>query len=75
MPGGAKHNWVAAKELKLGVILGVPIIRIIVFGGLYWGPLLLGNYQLSYQNNGYVYIYIYCICIHCNLHGLPKIVT
>ena len=29
-----------------GTILGVPIIRIIVFGGLYWGPLILGNYRL-----------------------------
>ena len=26
-----------------GTILGVPIIRIIVFGGLYWGPPILGN--------------------------------
>ena len=30
-----------------GTILGVPIIRIIVFWGLYWGPLVLGNYHLS----------------------------
>ena len=29
---------------KLGVnFLGVAIIRIIVFGGLYWGPSILGN--------------------------------
>ena len=27
--------------------LGVPILRIIVFWGLYWGPLILGNYHLS----------------------------
>ena len=26
--------------------LGVPIIRIIVFGGLYWGLFILGNYQM-----------------------------
>ena len=26
-----------------GTILGVPIIRTIVFWGLYWGPLILGN--------------------------------
>ena len=26
-----------------GTILGVPIIRIIVFWGLYWGPFILGN--------------------------------
>ena len=31
---------------KLGVpFLGVPIIRTIVFWGLYWGPLILGNYH------------------------------
>ena len=29
----------------MGTILGVPIIRIIVFWGLYWGPLILGNYH------------------------------
>ena len=28
-----------------GTILGVPIIRTIVFWGLYWGPLILGNYH------------------------------
>ena len=26
-----------------GTLLGVPITRIIVFWGLYWGPLVLGN--------------------------------
>ena len=30
-----------------GTILGVPIIRTIVFWGLYWGPLILGNYHMS----------------------------
>ena len=29
-----------------GTIVGVPIIRTIVFGGLYWGPLILGNYHI-----------------------------
>ena len=28
-----------------GTLLGVQIIRIIVFWGLYWGHLMLGNYQ------------------------------
>ena len=33
---------------KSGVpFLGVLIIRTIVFWGLYWGPLVLGNYQMS----------------------------
>ena len=32
---------------KLGLFFwGVPIIRTLVFWGLYWGPLLLGNYQI-----------------------------
>ena len=30
-----------------GITLGVPIIRIIVFCGLYWGPLILGNYHIG----------------------------
>ena len=32
-----------------GTILGVPIIRIIVFGGLCWGPRNLGNCHISRQ--------------------------
>ena len=31
-----------------GAILGVPIMRTIVFGGLYWGPPTLGSYHLLY---------------------------
>ena len=30
-----------------GTFLGVPAIRTIVFWGLYWGPLILGNYHMS----------------------------
>ena len=30
-----------------GTILGVPIIRTIVFWGLYWGSLILGNYRIG----------------------------
>ena len=30
-----------------GTFLGVPIIRIIVFWGLCWGPLVLGNYHMK----------------------------
>ena len=33
-----------------GTILGVPIIRTIVFRGLYWGPLILGNYHIKNFN-------------------------
>ena len=30
-----------------GTFLGVPIIRTIAYRGLYWGPLILGNYHLG----------------------------
>ena len=33
-----------------GYLSGVPIIRIIVFWGLYWGSLMLGNYHLGYMD-------------------------
>ena len=32
-----------------GTILGVPIIRTKLFLGLYWGPLILGNYHLEVE--------------------------
>ena len=33
---------------KLGVpFLGVPVLRIKIFLGLYWGPPILGNYQIG----------------------------
>ena len=31
----------------MGTSLGVPIIRIIVYWALFWGPLILGNYHLG----------------------------
>ena len=30
-----------------GTLLGVPIIMIVVYRRLYWGPLILGKYHLS----------------------------
>ena len=46
------NKWnVNGSFLKLGVpFLGVPIIRTIVFWGLYRGPLILGNYQIALPN-------------------------
>ena len=35
-----------------GTLLGVPIIRTVIFLGLYWGPLVLGNYHLSNGGSG-----------------------
>ena len=31
-----------------GTFWGVPIIRIIVLWGLYWGPLIFGNYLIDF---------------------------
>ena len=31
-----------------GTILGAPIVRTIVYWGLYWGPLVLGNYHFCW---------------------------
>ena len=33
-------------EIRGTFRLGVPIIRTVVFGSLYWGPPILGNYHL-----------------------------
>ena len=40
----AAHIWGFPKIR--GIILGVPIIRIIIYWGLYWGPPTLGKYHL-----------------------------
>ena len=34
-----------------GTFLGVPIIRIIVYWGLYWGPHILGNYHFGNRSS------------------------
>ena len=43
-PFGAEGIWEFPKIR--GTILGVPILRIIVYWGLYWGPPILGNYHI-----------------------------
>ena len=35
-----------------GTLLGVPIIRTVVFGGLYWVTLILGNYHIGLRVEG-----------------------
>ena len=42
--GELKRNLVVSQYL--GYLLGVPIIKMIIFWVLYWGPPILGNYQL-----------------------------
>ena len=47
---GAEHLGLARLRgfPKLGdTLLGVPIMRIIVFGCLYWDPIILGNYHFT----------------------------
>ena len=43
--GSYHHVMVSQNE---GYLFGVPIIRVIVFWGLYWGPPVLGNYHVSF---------------------------
>ena len=37
---------IGIRVFKIRVIVGAPLLRIIVFWSLYWGPLFLGNYHL-----------------------------
>ena len=36
-----------------GTILRVPIIRTIVYLGVYWGPPILGNYHVGFMVSGF----------------------
>ena len=45
VPGPALAMWGFPKIR--GTFLGVPMIRILVFWGLRWGPLVLGNYHVD----------------------------
>ena len=38
-----------------GTFLGVPIIRIIVYWGVYWGPPILGNYHIDIDHSEMCY--------------------
>ena len=47
--------WVKWEFPEIRVtFLGVPIIRIVVFWGPYWGPLILGNYQMFGASRKYL---------------------
>ena len=40
--------------------MGVPIIRTMGYSGLYWGPLILGNYYIQWRPN--LTEIVYCCC-------------
>ena len=40
-------------------ILGVPIIRTIVFWGVHWGSLILGNYHIYKDIHVYDYVHMW----------------
>ena len=44
--GWATHRDMWGFPKIRGTILEVPIIRIVIFGGLYWGTPILGNYHV-----------------------------
>ena len=43
--GASRDNIWGFPKIR-GTFLGVPIIRTIVYWGLYWGTLILGNYHI-----------------------------
>ena len=45
-PGGSSNLAIWGFPKIRGTFLGVPIIRTIVYWGLYWGTLILGNYHI-----------------------------
>ena len=51
--GGARYmgKWWFPKIR--GTFLGVPIIRTIVYWGLFWGPLILGNFQIPQNRSNF----------------------
>ena len=44
----ASDIWGFPKIRGTATLLGVPIISILVYLGLYWGPLILGNYHMGF---------------------------
>ena len=44
--------------------MGLPIRRTIVYSGIYWGPLILANYQIECTNQGNWLV--------CDVKTLPK---
>ena len=53
---------------KLGVpFWGVPIIRTIVYWGLYWGPLILGNYHIGLRFWGFEFRVSGCLTCRARL--------
>ena len=47
IPAKNKQYWEFPKIM--GTFLWVPIIGIIVYGSLYWGPIILGNYHIGFR--------------------------
>ena len=58
---GVSQNW--------GYLLGVPTLRLIAFWGLYWSPLILGNYQFT--GEGDLQVHSRCF-IRLGRQGCPK---
>ena len=43
---GIKSGYIGVPKIRC-TFLGVPLIKIIVYWGLYWGPLFWGNYHIG----------------------------
>ena len=64
MRNGVSHN--------LGYLYGVPISRIIVFWGLHWGSLILGNCQLGVAIIGVTLVVSHFKALRMTMRGTPE---
>ena len=59
----------------IAVFFGGPCTKDIVFGGLCWGPLTHGNYQIELPQHGDIYKYIHkklsaCTLTHIHIYTI-----
>ena len=60
---GSGLNW-GFPKIRV-TFWGGPILRIIVFGGLYWGPPILGKYQLLFDLQVKLFSLIFSAPVFC----------
>ena len=74
-----KSSWAISRKWYIpkirGTIWGVPTIRTIIFWGLYWGPLILGNYQIKQLEDGELYWAIRESYRDCSKGSIPPVST
>ena len=83
-PGGSSSPWYLCTHILMeftwgfpkirGTFLGVPIIRTIVYWGLYWGPPILGNYHMTSVQLSFLKLFLWhdlCLLLDITLNPKP----